>query len=600
MEGSPETGIKEAKEEQVLTPEMKEQVRLARRCFTQVERLSTLMASYPPGHPTVVSANEGLADAFREYFEITDRLTVQVHPHWMDLYGSGEVVWETEDPKDYCFSLSRDGVYLLHILAGVDTSELQRLVQVLNDLVTQSIGGPDAVTMLFDAGFRYISWEAIDESLAALAGVESNANNRDTPEEQEMIEELFSDAFDKEFSDEEQKKTGGDQDFDAEFEIRLQRRSQQYMKLDVGSRHFLMLSEEAQEYLLELKKGFTEHNELEHRQGEVLSAVLGARPKRKLRKGAVHQIGNVMGMLLETEQPWEALSFLKLIHHWRDKFQPEVAGELKDIVKESFTPRRVQLLVKKASTSDKGARRAILQMFNALHLDDASQGLAELMAWDIDEEAREDILRYIRLQARKDLSFLEAALPQIPADKAAPLLQIIIAAMPRSRPILVRLIQSEVEPPTKVLALRALRGTWEDPTEVRDALVPLVSVSHSNLKVTAAESLAEAAPQHVFRVLEPMFTPKLAKRPDDEVAELVRILVKASGTKAVNKLQELVQRRGIVSEEDQELAVTVVRALIKSPTPAIMKLLKEVAGDWLVAGRIRSTCKEIVELLERD
>lgn len=583
-----------AEASQELTPEQKEEVRLARRCFAQVERLTTLMAAYPAGHPTVEGAVGALHEVFYQFFEVTDRLTVQVHPHWMNLYGSGQVVWETNDPKDYCFALNRDGIYLIHILAGVDGEELQRFVEILNALVNPSNLDVDAVTRLFEGSFRYVSWDAIDESLAALAGVDSDMRNRDTREEQEMIDDLFEDAFDKQL----QEKVDVGDAFETDFEVRLGKQAGRQMKLEVGSREFLELSEEAQEHLKELKLGFTAHNELEHRQGEVLSALLGARPKRKLRQGAVRQIGNVMGTLLETSEPWEALSFLKLIHHWRDKFHADVAGELKEVVRECFTEQRIQELSRQCAKAERGPRRAILQMFHALHLQEASTELAEQLGWDISDESRDDIVRYLRQQARGDKSFIEGVIARLPGDRVSPLVELLIEGMPRSRGSLVNVLALEVEPTVKVQALRALRGTWEDATEIRDRLLPLVKASHSPLRRTAAESLAEAAPHHVYRVLEPMFTSELAKRPEDEVQELVRIFVDAAGEKAIAKLKELVQRRGIASEDEQELAITVVKALIKAPTREVIELLEGVAGDWLVAGRIRSTCKEVVELLK--
>lgn len=597
MQENPEAqaqGTSTASEEAPMAPEMKEELRLARRCFAQIERLTTLMTGYPPGHPTVEEGCERLNDAFYEFFEVTDRLTVQIHPHWMDLYGAGEAVWETQEPKDYCFALSRDGVYLLHILAGVDSGELQRFVELLNELVDQRNLDRDAVSMLFDAGFRYISWEAIDESLAALAGLDTNMKNRDTPEEQEMIDELF----DKAFEDQDVNADDGGELMDDDFEIRLQNRANQQMKLEVGSRQFLQLSDEAQQHLQDLKRGFQEHRELEHRQGEVLSAVLGARPRRKIRKGAVAQIGKVMGELLETDEPWEALTFLKIIHQWRDKFQSQVSGELKDIVKECFTKHRVQILVKQVANSDKKERRAILQMLNALHLEDADRGLAEVLAWELDEGARDDVVRYVRTRAKFGLGFLREALPQVPGEKAGPLVDILVSTMPKSRPILVEILGQEVSPPLKVKALRALRGTWEDPSEIRDSLVPLVKGSNSKLRIMAADSLGESSPQHVYRVLKPLFTPALAKRPDKEVAALVRILVKASGPKGVELLGDLVKRKKLAGEEEQELALKIVQALIKSPTPAIVELLESAAGDWLVAGKIRSTCKQVLEMLQ--
>ena len=596
MDGSPETQDKqEESSDNGLSADVREKVSLAKKCFAQIERVTQLMTGYPPGHPMVEEGVAELDAAFEAYFSVTDRLTVQTFPHWMDLYEAKEVVWETEEPKDYCFALNRDGIYLLHILAGVTSDELQRFVHVLNALVDPQNLDKDAVSMLFDAGFRHIHWEAIDESLAQLAGLESNLGE-DTPEEQEAVEELFEDAFDE---DDERVQDADEADFEADFEIRLENRANRHMKLEVGSRHFLQLSEEAQEHLKELKKGFLEHNELEHRQGEVLSAVLGAKPRRKLRKGAVDQIGHVMGELIETNEPWEALSFLKLIHQWRDKFQAEVAGELKDIVRDCFTERRIQILVKGVASSEKSGRRAILQMFDALGLEEATKGLAELLEWDLDDEARNDIVRYIQKQARRDIGFIEEALPAVSGEKAGPLIDILVATMPKSRPILLGLLKRRDDGEIKVRALRALRGSWEDPTEVRDYLVPLIEDSESKVRIAAANHLGEAAPQHVYRVLEPHFTPKLAKRSEEEVAEWVSVFVNKGRQKAVKRLEELVKRRGVVSENQIELAVVIVRALIKAPNPAIMELLRNVAGDWLVAGRIRSTCKEVVELLER-
>ncbi len=600
MEASPGNAEGQQKESKgldaALSAELKEELRLARRCFAQIERLTQLMAGYPPGHPMVEEGISKLNAAFYEYFEVTDRLTVQIHPHWMDLFGSGEAVWETQEPKDYCFALNRDGVYLLHILAGVNGEELQLLVEVFNQIVDQRDLDEDAASMLFDAGFRNIHFEAIDESLAQLAGLESDIKNRDTPEEQEMVEQLFEGAFEGEDLVAEEADA---EMMEGDFEIRLEGRANQQLKLEVGSRHFLDLSEEAREHLKELKRGFQEHNELEHRQGEVLSAVLGAKPRRKLRRQAVAQIGKVMGELLETEEPWEALSFLKLIHQWRDKFQKEVAGELKEVVKECFTTQRVQALAKQAAIAEKGPRRAILQMFNALHLEGAPMELARLLALNLEEDARSDLLLYVEKQARQDLSFVAQALEAVPGDKAGPLVTILVKAMPRSRPMLVKLVGEPVEPGLKVQVLKALRGSWADATEIRDYLVPLVKGSHSELRVLAAQSLGDSVPKHVYRVMEPIFTPQLTKRPEEEVVELMRVFVDCGGDQAVDKLKELIKRKkGVSSEEEQELAVKLIQALIKAPTPKIVEMLESVAGDWLVAGRIRSECKDAVQLIK--
>lgn len=589
QQGSP-SGQQSDGADDVLSANHEEMVRIARNCFVEIERLSQVMSGYPPGHPRIEEGLERVEQNFDEFFELTDRLTVQVHPHWMNLFGTGEEIWETEDPKDYCFVLNRDGIYLIHILAGVGAGELQRFVEVLNELVDERNLEEDAVALLFDAGFKHIHWEAVDESLAQLAGLESN--NQDTEEEQEQIEELFDEAFD------EDEITSDDDDgvVDDDFEIQMDGDAER-MELEVGSRQFLELSEEAQSHLENLKRGFQEHNELEHRQGEVLSAVLGAKPRTKLRKAAVTQIGQVMGELLETEEPWEALAFLKLIHQWRDKFQDEVAGELKAVVRDCFTDQRIHLLVKQVADSEADARRSILQMFDALSLEKASEQLVELLAWELDDEAREDVVRYIYKQAAGDLGFIERALPELPGDKAGPLIDILEEAMPESRSMLVDVLERPVEPSLKVRVLEALWGSWEDPTEIRDVLVPLVEGANSELRIKAARSLGEAAPQHVYRVLEPMFTPDLTDRPGEEVEELLKIFIEHGGKQAVDRLEDLVKRKKLANDPDIDLAVTIVNALIKKPTPAVVDLLESAAGDWMVAGPIRSTCKEVLELI---
>ncbi|MBA2661477.1 MAG: hypothetical protein H0U74_04235 [Bradymonadaceae bacterium] len=578
-----------------MTPELQEEIRLARRCFTNIERLSTLMAGYPPGHPVVEKAIDGVREAFYEYFEVNDRLTVQVHPHWMVLYGTDKVVWETDDPKDYCFALTRDGIYLLHILAGIDIVELRRLVEILNELVDQRDLSKAAVELLFEASFRYLSYDAIDESLAALAGLDNDMRDRDTREEQEMIEELFNDAFDKGLNEQ---VSASKERAEPDFEVRLSRQSERHQKLEVGSRQFLELTEEAQTHLLELKRGFTDHAQREHRQGEVLSAILGARPKENLRRQAVTQIGEVMGALLGTMHPWETLSFLKIIHSWRDKFGPEVADELKEVVKSCFNERRIQLLVKNISISDQSSRRAILQMFNALHLDVASPALVELLGWEIADDVREDLLRYVRERSRYGLDFLEGPLLKLSAKHAEPLVELVVANMPRTRHMLVNIVRSPTEPALKVKALKALHSSWKDPQEVREVLVPLLDASNSEVRIAALQSFVEAAPQHVFRVLEPMFTDKLRSRPEEEVRLLVNVFVTQGKQEAVDKLRGLVHRRGLVNDDEQELAVTIARALMRTPLPVVITMLEAVGKDWLVLGRLRATCKEVAELLQ--
>ena len=519
--------------------------------------------------------------------------SLQVHPHSLRLLNSEEDVWETDEPRDYCFVLSRDGIFLIHILAGIDKTELKRFVEVLNFIIeNRNDPNVQAATVFFEAGFRYISYDALDESLAALAGIDLDIRNRDTKEEKEEIEELFNDAFEK-------KEDEAGEQVDGNYEINVSNPSEKLRKIEVGSREFLTLDDEAQQHLLELRLGFTEHAELEHREGEMLSAILGAKPKAELRIQAVEQIGEVMGALLATNQPWEALTFLKLIHHWRDKFAPEVAHELKNIVSQCFDKRRNQELVRQALQADTKERRMILQMFNALHLDDPSASLAQVVGWDIDDEARQDILRYLKERSRYSFDFLEEAILDISDEYAAPIFEILESGMPRSRPILIKVLTAELTPPLKAKAMTLLRGTWSDPIEVRDLVVPLASSQHSELRIEACKAVAEATPQHIVRVMAPLFSDALRKRPEEEVRELSKLFVDKGGQAAVEKLTELVHRRGLTtSEQERELAVSIVRSLIRTPHPAVISMLDTVAKDWLVPQRIRSACKEIYEILK--
>lgn len=575
----------------VLTEEQRQEVRLARRCFNDLERLCNQVLSYPPGHPAIENAIGKTLESFLAFFQLTDRLSVQVHPHSMILMGTEEEVWETDEPRDYCFILSRDGIFLLHILAGVDRAEIKRLVEVLNHLIDhRNDPDLDTVSLLFEANFRYVSYDALDESLAALAGIDLDMRNRDTKEEQELIEDLFNKAFED--------KEGDGEQVQGNYEIRVQNPGERLRKIEVGSREFLALDVEAQRHIQELKTGFSDHGQLEHREGEILSALLGAKPKEDLRVASVEQIGHVMGALLETDEPWEALTFLKIIHRWRDRFAPEVASELKAVVAQCFDDRRIQDLVRQVTQADTKQRRMILQMFNALHLDQASEGLARVVGWNIDEEAREDLLRYLRERSRYGFDFLEDTILEIPDELAEPIFEILEEGMPHSRPILIKVLGGEVTPPMKARALGILRGTFEDSREVRDLVMPLVKSSHSELRLTACHAAAEAAPQHIVRVMGPLFSDEMRRRPEEEVRELAQLFVSTGGKEAVETLKELVHRRGIAtSEQERELAVTVARALIRTPHPAVIKMLDDVAKDWLVPQRIRSTCKEIAGML---
>lgn len=581
-----------------LTAEMKEETRLARRFFSQFDRMSTLLSSYPDGHPVVMQSVSNAYDALYQFFEINDRLTVQIDPHAMLLPGSDQVVWQTSEPRDFCFMLSRDGIFLVHFLAGVTRAELRRFIGILNQLLNPADLSIDAVTLMFEGNFSYIAYEALDESLAALAGIDADIRDRDTADEREMIEQMFNDAFKDAEAMQQQQQQQAANSMDEHFELRMRMHHERQRKLEVGSRQFLTLSEQAQAHLLELRLGFTEHRELEHREGEILSALLGAKPKPQLRRECIIQIGEVMGALVETDEPWEALSFLRIIHAWRDRFAPEVSEDLKSVVRDCFTQARLNGLLKMVATGDKAQRRAVLKMFDALRLTKATLSIATVLGWQLDASTRADIMAYIRKQANLDLEILGDVLANAPDEQVGAILEILLAKLPQSRPMLIDYLRDPRDPSTRLRLLQGLQGTWSDPAEIREILVPLLESSDPALQLEAMRTFCEAAPQHVARVMSPLVDTRLQKRPDEEVREIVGLFATHGGPDATRHLKSLIRRRGVVSAAEQELAVVIARALVRTPQPHVIELLESIAGDWLVAKRIRSTCQEVADLLK--
>lgn len=577
--------------------ELREEVRRARRCFTSLERLTSLMMSYPPGHPIIEEAAVNSANVFRDLFEITDRISVMIFSHTMRLLGTDHVVWETEEPRDYSWVLSRDGVYLLHLLAGLPADEVRQFVDILNVLVDERDLSHDAVTLLFEAQMRYISYDAIDESMAQLANLELDMRNRDTKEEQELIDELIDQCFDKENKEKLTPEQAAAKQRE-QFEIRMQKRKERQERMELGSREFLMLTAEQQQHLRELKRGFTEHSELEHREGEILAAILGAHPKPRLRDLSVEQIAEVMGALLETKSPWECLDFLKLIHQWREGFDTATTDQLKLVVAECFTQRRIAQLIKLIATGDVEQRRSIMQMFNALHLDSANRDLVQMLAWELPEEVLVDVKRYLRERARFSLQFVMEGIFEVEPEHAQPLLEIARDHMPRSRPIFIKLLQTPVEPELKAGAVQALAGHIK-PEEAKRYLSPLLRASSDKVRLTALRGLNDAAPKLVAATLAPLINDGLREKPEEEVREMATLFVKHGGAMAVTKVKELVQVGKFAGEKERELALLLVKVLARDAGEQAVQILTETAKDWKIHGKVRTACQEFVDILQK-
>ncbi len=581
----------------LMDADMREEVKRGRRCFTSLERLTSLQMTYPPGHPIIEEAAHTSANVFRDLFEVTDRLSVMIYSHTMKLLGTEHVVWETDDPRDYCWVLSRDGVYLIHLLAGVTAAEIRQFVDILNDLVDEKDLTKDAVSALFEASLRYISYDAIDESMAQLANLDIDMRNRDTKEEQELIDELIEKAFDKEKKDNLTPEQAARKQAE-QFNIRMEKRAQRQERMEFGSREFLTLTPEQQQHLRELKRGFTDHSELEHREGEILAAILGAQPKPRLRDLSVEQIAEVMGALLETKQPWECLDFLKLIHQWREGFDDATSEQLKSVVAECFTAKRIAQLIKLLATGGDTQRRSILQMFNALQFDSVNRDIIQMLAWSLSDEIVLDLTRYLRERSKFNLQFLMEGVFELEPQFTTPLLEIAREHMPRSRPIFIKLLQTPVEPELKVHAVQALAGHIK-PDEAKKLLSPLLRASNDKIRLAALRGLNDAAPQMVAASLAPMMNDKLRERPEEEVREMATLFVKHGGQLAVEKTKELIQVGKFAGDKEREVALLLVKVLARDASAVAIEILTETAKDWKIHGKVRTACQEFLDILTR-
>jgi hypothetical protein len=581
-----------------LSQEMKTILKQGRRCFGSLDRLTSLQLTYPPGHPVVEEAAVSSHQMFFQLFEITDRISVMIFSHTMRLLGTDEVVWYTEDPRDYCWVLSRDGVYLVHILAGITVEEIRQFVDILNDLVDESDLTIDAVSILFEAQLKYVSYDAIDESMAQLLNLELDLRDRDTKEEQELIEELLDELYDKENKEKLTPEQAAAKQAE-EFQARMEKRAERQKRFEVGSREFLMLSDEQQAHLLELKRGFSDHAELEHREGEILAAILGAHPKPGLRDLSVEQIAEVMGTLLGTQEPWECLNFLKLIHQWRDGFDDATTDQLKLVVTQCFTRKRIALLIKLVARGDGPSRRSILQMFNALHLDDVNRDVLLLLGWGLEEETQDDLAAYLKQRTRFGMQWLMDGILELPAENTGRLIEIAKENMPRSRPIFLKILQTPVDPSLKAAAISGMAGHIK-PEEAKRYLSPLLRGGNPKTRIVALRCLSDTAPKMVPATVAPLMNvEKLKDRPEEEVRELATLFVKYGGENAVRKLKEMIHVGKLSGEKERELALMLVKILARDATPVSIAILAETAKDWKLHNQVRQAAKELVEILTK-
>ncbi len=597
-----------------LSTDKREQLRLARRCFDAIERLVDSSSGYPPGHPVVEEALDNVEDAFYSFFNMNDRLALRIDAHEAYLMGTDQVIWETSRPDDYCFALNRDGVYILYFMAGIHRRELRHLVSVLEQIVAgtnlddddrddaaaASDHRPDAASALIDANFDYIGFEALDASLAWLAGLDVELGQRDSPEEKKAVRQLYDRVFDA-YPDLEGDDDGGGETLDAKLDLDVDTHAERQRRIESGSDHLLSLKPAHQDRLNAVKQHLLRGDELEERYGEALASILASsQASSTLRERAFDRVANLLTRLIEGDQPWESISLLKTLHRWRGNFDSEVTDRLRTIVEDRMTGPRLDSLVERIASEDPDVRQSILHLFDALALDEASASLVELLAFEIEDEVQQDIFQYLDRRAGKaGLNVIGEHLESLTDTIIDRIIEIAIDNMPSTRLFLLDVLRLQVDPDVKIRVLEALQGHWEEPREIRTYVVPLLNHLNSELRTLAIESIDEGAPQHARRVLEPHIDRELSEIPRDELETLVTTFAQHGGQKAAEALESniRIRKRGFVNQERKETAEAIARALLQAPTPPIIDMLDSVADDWLVPSDIRDACEEVVDVV---
>ncbi|MEZ4462353.1 MAG: hypothetical protein R3E66_22035 [bacterium] len=211
---------------------------------------------------------------------------------------------------------------------------------------------------------------------------------------------------------------------------------------------------------------------------------------------------------------------------------------------------------------------------------------------------RRDVLRYLAERSKYSVAFLREAVFELPPDRVGPILEILTQRMPRSKDILLEVVSQPSEPDLKIKTLTALSGHWTE-GEAEKVLVPFLKASHVGLRIAALRGLADADAKSLPKHLGPLFDSGVASRPEEELREMATLYLKHGGPRALAQMRELIYKRGIVGSADIELAVLMAKMIARNPQPGVFELLDEVGSDWLVAGKIKSTCKELASLMQK-
>jgi eukaryotic-like serine/threonine-protein kinase len=143
-----------------LTPE---EIDKLAKVFQLVERAFTGQEQYGDEHPeTRRRFNEAYRETSSILAESDDALGWNINPY--SFFIGDKIVWEPKEPWNRVpYQLFSDGVRLMGLVPGIDEEEFMRWVKLITlDPVSEMSPEDDLVTMLWDAAFESVFYQAID------------------------------------------------------------------------------------------------------------------------------------------------------------------------------------------------------------------------------------------------------------------------------------------------------------------------------------------------------------------------------------------------------------------------------------------------------
>jgi len=116
---------------------------------------------YDERNPVYQRFVSGLASAFRDLWDSRDRLTLAVEEDVLLVQGE-EVYRNDSRPESLAFLLHKDGIREISFLPGLEDSELEAFLRVLQRARSAGPQGDDLVTILWDADLQFVRYTYVD------------------------------------------------------------------------------------------------------------------------------------------------------------------------------------------------------------------------------------------------------------------------------------------------------------------------------------------------------------------------------------------------------------------------------------------------------